>query len=207
MRRLIRASLGMPSGRRPGARVGITSWRWSPRCACAPWRGGGGGLHVHHGSSYGRESRACACGSCCAVGRCACSRGRPRLYGGGSILDVADEVKPTSMVIRPEPEPEPRPKAGARVRIFKKRRFRARARARARARLRERLLRNSSSEIRSRLAGDFALRSENGICYQASDFVSVEWPDGGVPREVQETLWITSGSTAVLRVARVSLIK
>ena len=49
--------------------VMFTSWRPSPRSACAPWRAGGEAPHGHHGSSSGRESHGCAYDSCYAADR------------------------------------------------------------------------------------------------------------------------------------------
>lgn len=84
--------LGDPKGR-PASHV--TSSRPLPRSACDPSRGGDGAPRAHPGSSYVRGSRACACGSCCAVGTYASrllSTGRGD-YGGRSILKRAREVK------------------------------------------------------------------------------------------------------------------
>lgn len=196
-RRRRRMSLEIPKGaRRPRSDDGTTSWRRSPRCACAPWRGGGGAPRGHHGSSCGRGSRACAYGSCYAAGTYAWTRlgffqHAPRqrgLSGAGSILKGPREVKaiaPRDSRSRAKPPWDansPRPSTPARAAVGSRSTGTPRAiehafgapirstKRRSQPPPRERESTPETHQVsqgfRSSLAGSLSLQSKIRFCYQ-----------------------------------------
>lgn len=144
-------------GNAQGSAAGhATSWRWSPRYAYGPSRDDGAGPHGHHGSSCGRGSRACACGSCCAVDTYA-SRFSPSpgLWGAGSILKRAPEVKADASASHIERAER------ARDRRFAHRHFPSTNRGKCGVRDT-----HGWASVRSSLGSDFGLPGETLSCYQ-----------------------------------------